>query len=184
MQKVWKWGSNLFPPQASLISGFILIVKLKGIPRIDALVLLCLNIMTLDMISLRKCNNLLQMMSFSRWSSKLKLWRQCLWQTLMQPSFTLYSNVVKTLFYILWSKLPQPPVWYLSWLCFFAEMSQLATLWPSESADHSARLWGSTSSKWQRPLEPRSSSRSFRCDFEQEGWCWLTCVTVNKENLV
>lgn len=36
--------------------------------------------------------NLLQVMSFSRWSSKLKmLWRHCLWQTLMQLHI---SNVV------------------------------------------------------------------------------------------
>lgn len=60
-----------------------------------------------------------------------------------------------------WSAAPPSPS--LNPLFPSAETSQLATLWLLESADHSARLWGSTCSKWQRRLEPRSSSRSFRC---------------------
>ncbi len=66
---------------------------------------------------------------------------------------------------------------------FSAETSQLETLWPSESADRSARLWGSTSSKWQRLLEPRSSSRSFRCDLEQKAASGLHVSLSNKELL-
>lgn len=60
-----------------------------------------------------------------------------------------------------WSAAPPSPS--LNPLFPSAETSPLATLWLLESADHSARLWGSTCSKWQRLLEPRSSSRSFRC---------------------
>lgn len=66
---------------------------------------------------------------------------------------------------------------------FSAETSQLETSWPSVSADHSARLWGSTSLKWQRLQAPRSSSRSFRCfDYEQEGYILVSLS--NKDNIV
>lgn len=53
------------------------------------------------------------------------------------------------------------PHWHLLHVSF-AGTFQLETLWPSESADHSAKPWDSTSSKWRKLLELRSSSRSFR----------------------
>ena len=76
-----------------------------------------------------------------------------------------------------WTDEPQLPV--NVWMCLVsAETLQSETSSPSESADHWARQWDSTSSKWPRLLEPRSSSRSFRCDYEQESCCWLTCLIV------
>lgn len=62
-----------------------------------------------------------------------------------------------------------------------AEMSQLETLWLLESADPSAKLWGSTCSKWQKLLEPRSSSRSFRCLWPGKlHWANLTHWLIKK----